>query len=474
VEGKKLSQTVVVSSVRSKFMGTDEMNFAEFPLAALTDHLARGQKTLVFEDDVDDAASKQRVHRKLIVSGSDLYGLPTPLDSDVLLIAVDHTSRENAFSNRQVPFRRSDFLTRLGWDDSGKSYRRLDESLQRWAGTTLYFVGAWWDRRVKRWQSRTFHVLESLDLKGRQIEKQRIDDSLSTFTWNEVVFASFQANNLRRLDLSFYFSLARPASQRMFRFLDKRFWHSKRLEFDLPTFAFEHVGYSRTYDCSQLKRKMRPAIDELVERGFLRPTTDDERFHRKAKGDWIVRFEKASRRDNAKSGNQATYPLIERMVAHGVRADVANELLREAPVEQVLRQLEVFERMRERNDKRVAKNPPGFLVAAIRGDFAFPKEFARQPRKHPTLHVVEKPASTATAHSNLPSEAESYWNAMTADEKQKIEADAMSSASGHLLDGYRRSEEAGHSTTVEEYRRLIVDRHLVKVLSQNGSNKSVQ
>jgi len=37
----------------------------------------------------------------------------------------------------------------------------------------------------------------------------------------------------------------------------------------------------------------------------------------------------------------------------------------QAPVEHVHRQLEAFERMRVRNDKRVSKNPPGFLVAAI-------------------------------------------------------------------------------------------------------------
>ena len=191
-------QTSLISSPRPKLFGTDEMNFAEFPFAALTDHVGSDQKTLVFEDDVSDKATNERVHRKLIVSASDLYGLPTPLDSDVLLIAIDHTNRHNGFSSRQIPFVRSEFVKRLGWDDSGKSYRRLDEALQRWAGTTLYFVGAWWDRRVKRWQSHTFHVLESVSLKGRQTGKKQSDDSLSSFTWNEVVFASFQANNLRR------------------------------------------------------------------------------------------------------------------------------------------------------------------------------------------------------------------------------------------------------------------------------------
>jgi hypothetical protein len=56
-------QRVALSESRPVF-GTDEMNFADIPCAALTDHLGAGQKTLVFEDDVHDKATKQRVHRK--------------------------------------------------------------------------------------------------------------------------------------------------------------------------------------------------------------------------------------------------------------------------------------------------------------------------------------------------------------------------------------------------------------------------
>ena len=47
--------------------GRDEMNLAEFPIAALTDYVPRGQNTIRFSDGVGS----------LLITGSDAYGLPT-------------------------------------------------------------------------------------------------------------------------------------------------------------------------------------------------------------------------------------------------------------------------------------------------------------------------------------------------------------------------------------------------------------
>ena len=78
------------------------------------------------------------------------------------------------------------------------------------------------------------------------------DAALSSFTWNEMVFRSFQAGFLKKLDLDFYRSLKLATAKRMYRFLDKRFHFSGRLRFSLPVFACEHLGLSRSYDTAQL------------------------------------------------------------------------------------------------------------------------------------------------------------------------------------------------------------------------------
>src|SRR5262249_20903866 len=135
---------------------------------------------------------------------------------------------------------------------------------------------------VQRWRSKTFHVIESLDLKGK--DRDGPDDSRCSLTWNEVLFQSFEANNLKTLDLDTYFLLKRPAARQAYRFLDKRFWHTSRREFDLRVFACEHVGLSRCHDSAQLKRALGPVFRDLEDIGFLEAMSDSKRYLREGRG----------------------------------------------------------------------------------------------------------------------------------------------------------------------------------------------
>src|SRR5262249_48901272 len=161
------------------------------------------------------------------------------------------------------------------------SYRRIEESLQRWANITLNYNRAWWDRDCQRWQTKTFHILESVDLFGKG---DSLDDGTSNFTWNQVIFRSFQANHVRRLDLDTYQRLKSPAAKQAYRFLGKRFYRTNLLEFGLATFACEKLGLSRIYDNGQLKRKLQPAIEELESIGFLKRLPISERYAKRRKG----------------------------------------------------------------------------------------------------------------------------------------------------------------------------------------------
>jgi len=235
--------------------GRDELNLAEFPLTSLADRVPKNQKTLVFEDTIWDRQSGSPQTRRLTITASDRYGLPTALDDEVILGLVQLT-RQRKFSDRTVSFTRYELLELLGWRQEGKSYRRLDESLRRWLGVTLYYDKAWWDKAAQCWIDAAFHILDQITLsRGRGATRER---TKSTFTWNEVVFRSFEAGYLKQLDLGLYRSLKSSIAKRMFRFLDKRFYHRATWEFSLMAFAYEHIGMSRGYDVGQLKRRLMP------------------------------------------------------------------------------------------------------------------------------------------------------------------------------------------------------------------------
>ena len=188
------------------------MNLAEFPLAALADRVANGQKTLVFEDTVWDRRAGQEVTRRLTISASDRYGLPTALDDEVILGLVQLT-RQARFAAPRINFSKYELIQILGWRQEGKSYRRIDESLKRWLGVTLYYEKAWWNKQAECWIDAGFHLIEQISLARKRAAKgarsANAEPAISSFTWNAVVFQSFQAGYIKQLDMDLYRQLQR-------------------------------------------------------------------------------------------------------------------------------------------------------------------------------------------------------------------------------------------------------------------------
>lgn len=378
-EGMKTKSTIELDQVDSplerseSLLGTDELNLCEFPLAACGQR-APDCKTLTFEDEIFDEGNQQSVHRKLVIAASDAFGLPTPADSDVLLVLMHLTRLRNRFESPTVHFTRYELVKFLGWNQSGRSYQRLDEAFNRWASVTLFYNRAWWDRDVRSWRSKSFHVLETVDLRGRSDR----DDCDSSFTWNPVLFQSFVSHNIRRLDLNTYFALKLPAARQAFRFLDKRFHRSRKLELDLRRFACEHVGLSRNYDNAQLRRKLQGAVEELEQIGFLKPLALDVRYRQVQRGEWqITLIKQATGAAKFDDTTKPPQPLVAKLVERGVHAATAAELTDNFPAAKITEKLALHDWLVSRRDRRVSRNPAGFLAMAIRQDYPLPAKMLR-------------------------------------------------------------------------------------------------
>jgi hypothetical protein len=368
----------------------DELNLAEFPIAALADRVPDDQLTLVFEDRLEQRDSAPIV-RRLTITGSPKSGLPTALDDEVMVGLIQLTKRRNNFTDAKVSFSRYELIELLGWPQSGASYQRIEEALNRWVGVVLMYENAWWDNAAKSWVDETFHILDNVTLYDR--ERQRMLKAakkrgrngepeaplpLSSFRWNEVIFRSFQAGNLKQLDLDFFVSLKLPTTKRMYRFLDKRFYRRERLEFDLKTFACNHIGMSKTYPPTEMKRRLRPALVELEERGFLEPLGNEERYSHQGKGQWRIVFLRGpyGRSDHDAEPDPAASELIRLLTDRGVAERVAAKLVSKAKPGRIRVKVEVFDWLVENKDRRVAKNRAGYLVSSIRADYEEPSEYA--------------------------------------------------------------------------------------------------
>jgi Replication initiator protein A len=457
--------------------GRDELNLAEFPIALLTDRAAEGQNTLKFQDTIHDASTGKSVTRKLTITATDEYGLPTTKDEEVILGLIQLTKLADNFSKRTVHFSRYELIRLLGWRDEGKNYHRLEESLNRWMSVTFFYDKAWWDKAAGSWVDEKFHVIDNITLYDQERRTSKGQGALpfSSFTWNKVLFRSFQAGYLKRLDLDFYLSLKTSTAKRLYRFLDKRFYHGDRQEFDLFRLAFEHVGLSRRYTKAvHLRRNLAQAVEELEAKGFLEPLPDSERYVQVRRGEWKVIFIKKSKDEPVLPSPAApTTSLQKELTSRGITASTAAELVAEVPAERITAKLEVFDWLMGKNDKRLSQNPAGYLVASIRGDYAAPKDFqpkAERDRRRQAAEEKQRRKGEERAASRRKEEQEAatrkaershidaYLNSLTPQERKALEEQAVANADDKMREAAREAGPLG-----EVARRHLTDREILRV-----------
>lgn len=347
-------------------IGGDEMNLAEFPFTLLADRQPRGVSALEFSDIIRGKGG-ERVTRLWTVTGAEEFGLPVATDEEVY-VALMEVTREQGFTNRTIHITRYDMIQRLGWPNKGGSYRRLRASLDRLLGVTITARRAFYDRRKERYVDMGFHIIDDYLLyeerPGRKTRAGRIYVPRSYVSWNQVIFESFQAGNLKQLDVGFYFSLRSSLSRRLFRYLDKKRLDGKpAFRIGLKKLGFEKLGMSRNYYPSHIKQELARAHEELKHNGFL-SSAEYIRPGVEAEEQVLYRFPGRGGRTRRGPLSQTSAALMEQLVAEGMTRAVAEKLVRQHP-ERIAAQLEYL-------PYRGAQDPPALLVEAIRGNWAAP------------------------------------------------------------------------------------------------------
>lgn len=262
------------SKAMSPDQGRDEMNLIEFPFGPIT---ASGEKTFEVEHEVFDRFLKRNVTRRFVITGSDRFGLPRPVDERVL-VGLTTLTFEAGFVSPRVAFSGYHLCRTIGWEPDGRAYRRLEESFDRIAGTYLKFKDAWYDKGEKEYLSKGFHLIESFELctKGR-LQRKRADTgqaelALSHFVWNDVVWKSFGDRFIKQVDMALFRQIARGRKRevplRLFRLLDKRFHKKSVVRLGLWNLAVEKLGLSPGSP-SELLRPVERAAKVLIDCRYL-------------------------------------------------------------------------------------------------------------------------------------------------------------------------------------------------------------
>jgi len=434
---------VVPASVHN---GKDEMNFAEFPLGLVSKRPDPNQKTLEFEDQIVDQKTGERITRKVIITGSDKFGLPTSADDDVLL-ALIQLSKLQDFESRALYFTRYQLIKLLRWPVNGQSYDRIEQALNRWHGVSLYYRRAWRDRETNTWRNEDFHVLERVTIDLSETERTRpkpipqqgrFEFASSRIIWNEVVFQSFKSGNIKSLDFSLVMELESAISRRLYRFLDKRLHKIRQAEFDLNTLAFEKIAMSRKTPTGDLKRQIGKALDELAEKGFLEKPPAEGHFRKVKAGQWIVRVERARRSedvegvgavDSAPQLSEQAAILAGELRSFGIEEQKAAELASNSEPQLIREKIDALKSLQSRNSSTASQNPAGFLIRSIERKYKTGRKPTPQVSTPRPSHQSQTQPSTAegridkTRHDQETAIAE-FWSRMTPDQRIAAEQDA--------------------------------------------------
>lgn len=446
----------------------DEMNLAEFPLTVLSTRVNTAVKTLEFKDSIR-MKNGDLIEREWVITGADKFGLPTSTDDDVILGLMCLTM-DQGFRERKIFFSRYELLKILRWSTEGRSYTRLSKSLDRLSGVRIRATNAFFDNSNKGFQTCNFGIIDAYE-----ICDTRGSGDKSYFIWSEMLFDSFQSGFIKKIDLDFYFSLKSSVSRRLYRYLDKHFYHRSIVEKPLLTLAFEKLGLSRSYQyVSSIKQQLEPAAEELMELGFIEGfsfhgsgATTVARFiqnphfsAQKKRQSQQISSVSSIGIDSQPGTKQKKSQLEDKLQKHGLTVLQTKRLLdkkNEAELEVVADTVKRFEA-----SKGSFANPVGFLYRAVQDAERFPMPASKQsvPIKRP----VENPAARQKIEK-LRAAYEQYLTEIADNELKKLDASEKAELRNQLriklkplenvLDA-KRFEEALNGCIREEVRKKII------------------
>lgn len=434
--------------------GRDEMNLADFPISALprvqkSDAAGRKLDRMEFTATRYDAGSRGRIQQKVTLTSTARDGLPTPADEHVILALLYQAKHSTNFADATVHFAPAQLFEIMGWAPNGRSYTRLRDVLRRLKALTIRYEQAWWDVVGRGYEEEVATGIISAYRLARQVSgPRRAGQPLESWvTWTQTFHDSLKAGNLKRLDLDVFFKLQTPTAQRMYRFLDKRFYNSPMVTIDLVEFACGHVGLTDAGNVAILKRRLTPAIAELEKLGFIKPTK--ERYQKVKVGQWRIVFEAAGREKVAEPVAAPT-PVVVPVVA-----TPAQELAREFYAQwnpghagqPGPRDLEQVEMMLRNSTAEEARAVIGWLVKITRKEWPECRSLSGAVQKYlgealkAREHELRREASRRQAQSQR--------------DKEREETSSRQQAGNQREEQWQRLPEAERKAIEERVRRRV-------------------
>ena len=392
-----------------------ESNLEAYPLFAVK---ARNRKEdhLVFERPIQGEGDTMLLQRWEVEPPAKL-GMPGPFDQDVYLAVLQLLEMRGGMPrDGELHFSLHELSGILGWTKSGNTYEKIRQSLRRISSTTLTSENAYYSKAEERFLSDTFQIWSV------HFSRTKRDNSVRerhTLRFHKIFIRNYLTQYLKGLDPGFYWALPSPLAKRLYRLVDLERDGSLAWKTDLFDLRQQIplTGYSYI---SELKRALKPAHRELIERGFLGGVE-----YRGKSGVFYRVSQEFAHRQRARelAGDPGELFAIGRLTSEGIRGDVARDLVAHYGSEKCLRYADALEH------QHGIRNRAGWLRRAIEKGFELPEPLPLSLQSAPMERsLFEDTTAEKQSAPTLPPDpaAEELWEQVLQDAEDDIEEDVSS------------------------------------------------
>ncbi len=400
-----------------------EVNLLVLPFFALWDKDIKRRTETTYNTIV--TRGQERLEIAWTVSSNPRYGYPGPFDKEV------HKAIEQIISELPIPVENPIHLgsiyslyKRMGINKvGGAQYRRIKSALWRIMAATIESKGTFYSRQSKKWIEDVFHLYDRVIFRGEEFPNGDVAEDNYLFL-NSWYLDNINANYVKPVDWSYYRTLSTPIAQRLYELLSVKFYGllisgGHFLQYRYSTIC-ELLPIARQTYLSDVRSILDPAHQKLCDTGFINRWDWQEVDGDGKEKDWLIKYYPGKRaRDEIKRfslGEQLELELppqkeakvpvgdpelstedskiVAELVQRGITKTTATRTVRDYPIEQIQRHIEVFDWLKEIRSQRVGTNAPGFLRKSIEEDYQLPDEYIkhhdRQTKQQEADNIKER------------------------------------------------------------------------------------
>lgn len=426
------------------------------------------------------------------VSHNSRYGQPGPLAYKLDTLIVNRKIEE---APRPIPriVRLGTLLEIAERLDLGRDTNLVKKCLRQNAGALITAKFRY------RGNDRTERTIEAdftryaVVFTGEELPDGRKADAVY-LVLNDVFIQVINGAQTRPLDYDYLKDMP-PASQRLYELLSFQMYaalKNSRREARLSYAEFcTYAPLTRFAKWDQVRPQMARIHRPHLKSGYIESVEFEQTSDRDGKPDWLMVYvpgfkARAEYRAFTKRGGPRVLeieqasptlaaltqaeptPLERELISRGVSESTARELVAEYPEERISAQVEHFDWLKAKHPKKITESPGGFLVNAIRQDYATPpgfeskadrakREEAKRDEQRRAVEVARKKHEARAAELEQKAQVDAYLKALGPDELEELDRQALEHADPETRATYEQTTLAALKRT---QLRLIRESHV--------------